>query len=116
MKKRNTIVRAYSIRPELDGEMEEMLRQTGMTRTQFITASILWAKNNPTHLNGLVTALRNEAGERWLTANNVGYDEKDPLRATDPEDVSSNTYQNTTKEELDRLVAIAKYDYWGSVL
>lgn len=108
MKKRNTIVRAYSIRPELDAEMEEMLRQTGMTRTQFITASILMAKKNPTRLNGLVKTLADEAGDKWLTSHNVGYDEKDPCRPTRASDVSSNTYQNLTKEEFERLLEIAK--------
>lgn len=108
MKTRNTIVHSFSVTKEQDEDLNEILKVTGMTRSQFVQAAIEWCKKNPTHINGLVKQLADKAGDKWLTSHNVGYDEKDPCRVAGPSDVSSNTYQNLTKEELDRLLEIAQ--------
>lgn len=112
---RTAIVNSFSLSPEQQEELNEILRVTGLTKSQLIQALLIQCKKNDLLVNLCVKELINKAGERWATSHNVGFDKnkRKPGEFTKPN--SQKTYQNATTEnnfwegyDLEACIELAK--------
>lgn len=115
---RKSIVNSFSLMPEQQEELDEILKGTGLSKSQLIQALLRQCKKNDLLVNLCVRDLINEKADRWATAHNVHYDEDkrkpgEAYIAKHRGAVSSNSQEEDStlrmsREELDRAIEIAK--------